>query len=187
MLLRRDMFISGGEEKGRRIKAPSSKDIRPTSHMLKEAIFEIIKERIKGASFLDLFAGFGSIGIEALSRGADYTLFVDKNKHAISIIYENISTAKVKDKCNILVSDSIAALEKRIKQKFDLIYIDPPYDYKYYGEVLKTIAEKETLSAEGLIIVEHYHKTEMNLPLKPLIISRREKYGQTAVTFIKWS
>jgi len=179
------MFISGGEARGRKIKAPSAKDIRPTSLLIKEAFFEIFREKIAGCYFLDLFAGFGTMGIEAISRGAETVFFVDKSKYAISIIYENLKSSKLTQKTKVLFSDSQAALAKRIKEKFDLIYIDPPYDYKEYEKVLELISEKNILSENGIAVVEHYHKTSISGSFKNFEQYRKEKYGQTALTFFK--
>ena len=179
------MYISGGNEKGRKIKAPSAKDIRPTSNLIKESFFEIFREKIEGAYFLDLFGGFGTMGIEALSRGAKSAFFVDKNRQALSVIYENLNSTKLIVKAKVILADALIALDKRINRPFDLIYIDPPYDYHNYEKVLELVSEKNTLFEDGIAVIEHYHKTQIPQSIKTLEQYRQEKYGQTLLTFFK--
>lgn len=179
------MYISGGNEKGRKIKAPSVKDIRPTSNLIKESFFDIFREKINGAKFLDLFGGFGTMGIEAISRGAQTAVFVDKNRNALSVIYENLKSTGFTDKAKVIFAEALTALEKRITIQFDLIYIDPPYDYRNYEKVLEVISEKNTLLDNGVAVIEHYHKTDIPESVKLLEQFRKEKYGQTSLTFFK--
>ncbi len=179
------MFISGGKGKGRKIKAPSAKDIRPTSQMIKGALFDILRDEVQEASFLDLFAGFGTIGIEAMSRGAECCFFIDKNNYALSTVHENLTSSGYRDKCTLILSDAVNALQKRIKRQFDIVYIDPPYDYLKYVEVLSELSEKNILSSKGIAVVEHYHKTILPESLPGIILYRKEKYGQTALTFFQ--
>lgn len=179
------MYISGGKSKGRKIKAPASRDIRPTSQMIKEAFFEIFRDKVEGSRFLDLFAGFGTVGIEALSRGAHEVVFTDISRHALSIIHQNTDSLKFNDRCSIILADARTALSKKLKGMFDLIFIDPPYNYRYYEDILKTIASKKLLSEDGKIVVEHYHKTLLNSEHNNIIRYRQEKYGQTILSFFE--
>ncbi len=177
------MRIQGGSLRGRKIKAPSAKDIRPTSQMIKEALFDILGDKIHGARFLDLFAGFGTIGIEAVSRNAESVVFVDKNKYALSIIRENLYNIGLNSLCKTINSEAIKAIKERLSDSFDVIFIDPPYNYEYYDEVIRGIFEKRILKPDGLIIIEHYHKTKLTSEVFEILKIR--KYGQTTLTFLK--
>ena len=174
------MKVQGGSAKGRNIKAPSAKDIRPTSQMVKEAIFDILGEKIKGSAFLDLFAGFGTIGLEALSRGSESVSFVDRSRYAIGIIKNNAEVLGFVDKLKIISADIFKALLK-IEGQFDIIFADPPYDFKDYNLLVSKVKELNLLKKDGVFIVERYHKTELSD--NGFVISRVKKYGQTALTF----
>lgn len=122
--------LIGGSWKGRLLKTPKSASTRPTQGMLRGAVFNICQTQIEGARFLDLFAGSGAMGLEALSRGASHATFIEKNKEAARCIRENIHTFKAEEQTTLLVADvagALASLEKK-GMKFDIIYVDPPYD-----------------------------------------------------------
>lgn len=176
------MFISAGSAKGKKIKAPSAKDIRPTSQMIKEALFDILGPSVEETDFLDLFAGFGTVGIEALSRGAASVLFTDRNKYALSVLRENLQLSGFEKQAKILWGDALRNLTK-VRGQFDFVFVDPPYDYGFYDEILSAVAARKLLKPGAAVIVEHYHKTKFSGA--PLIRAREEKYGQTAMTFFR--
>ncbi len=145
------MNIVGGEFKGRKLQSPKGDRTRPTSGMLRKAVFDICRNEIEGAAFLDLFAGTGAMGLEALSRGANLAVFIDKDKKAIECIKANIATLKVEDRAKVIMGDVLSAV-KRLDTPFTIIYIDPPYDLAYLiPEILNLIVTK---NKQALIFVE---------------------------------
>lgn len=150
------MRVIGGEFRHRKLVYPeSNKDIRPTKDRIREAFFSIVGN-IENKLFLDLYAGSGSIGIEAISRGAKRTIFVDASKEALKYVKENISSLKVEDRCEIYNLLDLLALES-FKEKgiqFDVIYLDPPYEKGKYEEVLSYIFLNNLISKNGLVAAE---------------------------------
>ncbi|MBQ7896003.1 MAG: 16S rRNA (guanine(966)-N(2))-methyltransferase RsmD [Oscillospiraceae bacterium] len=178
------MRVITGTARGRKLSTPTNYDIRPTTDNVKESIFNIIQFDIEGRKVLDLFAGTGQLGIECLSRGAESVTFVDENKEAIRIIKENLKNCQLKG--TVIQGDAVSFL--RNCGKFDLIFIDPPYDSKLYEPVLELINSVDILSDGGIIVCEARKEKllpEMNLPYK----KRKEySYGKLEVcTYIKES
>ena len=171
------MRVITGTARGRRLATPENYDIRPTTDNVKESIFNIIQFDIEGRKVLDLFAGTGQLGIECLSRGAESATFVDENKEAIRIVKENLKTCQLK--ATVIQADAITFL--RNCGKFDVIFVDPPYDSKLYKPVLETINSVDILSDGGIIVCEARKEEllpEMELPYK----KRKEyKYGRLKV------
>lgn len=122
--------ITGGLYKGLRLESPPSKTTRPTSEILRESVFNICQHRVKEASFLDLYAGSGAMGIEAMSRGAKNVVFVEKDRQALLVLKKNIEKASIQESAKILPCDVLAATKKLSSSTFDLVYIDPPYGEK---------------------------------------------------------
>ncbi len=174
--------ILGGEFGGRLLKAPKGDQTRPTTSMLRKAVFDILQPKIQGAVFLDLFSGSGAMGIEALSRGAKKAIFIDSHREAIRALKENIALLKIEAKAHIIQNDVFKALVKLQEMHVvcDIIYADPPYDKsKLYIELLKFF-EKSTLPApEGTLFIESPAPSPLEgLPLsthlKPMPL---RKYG----------
>ena len=186
------MRIVAGKFKGRRLKTLKGSEVRPTADRVKESLFGIFGEGVVDADFLDLCAGTGSIGLEALSRGAKSTTFVDSNYHAIRIIESNLEMCGLDRKhpqvqlIHLDARKALARLGKR-KAQFDLIYFDPPYASKIHKSCLKHIAEANLLSPDGVLVVEHgkIHKADWteSLILDELVLSRQERYGDTMLSF----
>lgn len=179
------MRVTGGLFKGRRLAAPKSGRIRPALDQVKEAVFNILGD-ISGVKVLDLFAGTGSIGIEALSRGAKECVFVDESREAISIIRENLRRLGIEQ--NAIVFAKSASIAVRVLgrrgEQFDLIFIDPPYLKNLVNSTVEKIDEYKLLKQGGTIVIEH-HPKEPVLKHKAFEISDRRKYGQTVVTFMR--
>jgi RNA methyltransferase, RsmD family len=136
--------ILSGEFKGRLLKSPSEKTTRPTQGIMRAAVFNICQQEIEGANFLDLFAGSGAMGLEALSRGACHATFVEKDHLAAACIRENIKLLKVNDRAEVFSTQALVSLNK-MTEPFDIIYIDPPYDTSIQ-EVVETILAKNLLN-----------------------------------------
>ena len=189
------MRIVAGKFKGRRLKTPKGSEVRPTADRVKESLFRIFGERVVDADFLDLCAGTGSIGLEALSQGARSATFVDSNYHSVRIIESNLEMCGFDRKqphVKLIHLDARKALARlgRHRAKFDLIYFDPPYASKIYESCVKQIAETDLLSPTGMLIIEHRTVQEPDwtesLMLDELILSRQERYGDTMLSFYRW-
>lgn len=175
------MRVITGEFKGRKLESPAVTDkVRPTSDKVKEAMFDILMNDIYGSTVIDLFAGSGALGIEALSRGADKCYFVDSDRSSIRLIKQNISIVGAEDRSVVLACDYAKALEK-IKEKADIILIDPPYQEGYYRTVLSRIDILDLLDDEGIIITEYASRDEMPEETGSLKLVKTRKYGKTSL------
>lgn len=149
--------IIGGEFRGRKIKAPKNEATRPALESLRESLFNICQSMIEGASVLDLFAGSGSIGFEALSRGARSVTFIEKDRRALKAIYENIEHLKVEDRAKVIAIDAFIAINRLKGSLFDLICIDPPYDIinqEMKEGLLMQILDFDLLDENGILFFE---------------------------------
>jgi len=169
------MRVTGGLERGRKIFAP--KDIRPTLEKVREAIFSMID--VKDKSFIDLFAGSGMIGIEALSRGASEVVFVEKSRRHTNYIKRNLENL-LYNNYKILNGDAFKVCTW-LKREFDIVFIDPPYNKGIISKILLNISL--IINNESVVIAEHY-KNEPILP-KNFQIVKEKKYGDTVITFLK--
>jgi len=186
------MRISGGSAKGRKVgarKAFASKgegdELRPTSAKVREAIFNILAPRISGARFLDLFAGTGAVGIEALSRGAGHVVFVDSNTQRCSLIKDVLEKFGLASHATIVKSDAATFLKKEPSQPFDIIFIDPPYASDELEKALDIIDNSNIMSDNGVVIAEHSSKKTLSLPLLNLSLKKNYRYGDTALTLFE--
>ena len=172
------MRVITGTARGRKLKEPVGFDIRPTTDMVKEAMFSILQFDIEGRRVLDLFGGTGQLGIEAASRGAASVVIVDENRESVKLIKENVAHCQLN--INVVQGDSISYLGRC--DKFDVIIIDPPYDSGYVEKSLKKIKEFDILSEGGIIICET--RKEMLLPEldKPYVFKKEYKYGKVKLS-----
>lgn len=179
------MRIISGTAKGRRLFSPKSDKIRPALDKVKEAIFNILFD-VSGLSVLDLFAGTGSVGIEALSRGAKEATFVDNYKEAIELIKRNIALCGFEKEATVIMAPVREALKKKLKGKgpFDLIFIDPPYEKNLVNPTLEELAKTPLYNNESTIIIEH-HPKEPILPGDNFMVTDERHYGQTNISFLK--
>lgn len=173
------MRIAGGQNKGRRLKV-SKKGIRPTKGIVREAIFNIVGSRIQGAEGLDIFAGSGALGLEAISRGAKNCVFIEKKPRTLLQNIKNLFSVK---KTKVIKNDFRIGLRKVKKQKFDIIFLDPPYNKNYIEKTISIISKYGLLKDEGIIIAEHYVSEKFGLP-DDLCIVKEKRYGETTVTLI---
>ncbi len=178
------MRVIAGIHKGRQLKAVPGNNTRPTTDKVKESIFQIIGPFFQGGKALDLFAGSGSLGIEALSRGMDNCIFVDKHPKAIQIIRENTSLLRLEEQSEIFRADAFRALAAVAKRelRFDLIFLDPPYSKISYLELLETIIKEQLLNDEGIIYCEHDLKDILPEQVSGLSLIKQLKYGTIGVT-----
>jgi 16S rRNA (guanine966-N2)-methyltransferase len=148
------MRIIAGEFKGRRLKAPKWDGLRPTSDKLRETLFNVVAPRIGGARVLDVFAGTGAVGLEALSRGAERAVFVESDRRALALIHENAALCGVSERCAIIRGAAEHVLLNAIDgDPFDLVMLDPPYEHEPLAAAID--AAVRHLAADGLLVLEH--------------------------------
>ncbi len=179
------MRIIGGEYAGRRLKSFKGRDIRPTPDRVREAVFASLGERVRGARVLDLFAGTGALGLEALSRGARETVFVETSAQAADLIRENLNLIGKTGQARVLRSDAQAAVRGRLKGAFDLIFADPPYriDIKYLHGIFLTIQGNGLLEPDGVLVLEGPARREPIAPERDFMLLKRKVYGDTCMEF----
>jgi 16S rRNA (guanine966-N2)-methyltransferase len=172
--------VSGGEARGRRLKAP--KNIRPTQGIVKQALFNIVGPDIDGAVVLDLFAGSGAIGIEALSRGAATVWFVDQQARGLVILRQNLDALGFRERAHVVRGDVVRWLEaspNAIKSA-DFVFLDPPYEDIVLDRALKVL-DRELTSAT--VLAEHSRRQQLPA-LERLRVDRERRYGDTVVTIL---
>jgi 16S rRNA (guanine966-N2)-methyltransferase len=184
------MRIIAGKYRGRRLKSPPSLQTRPTSDRLRETLFNILAPRIEGARLLDLCAGSGAVGIEALSRGAAHVTFVDRSRKMCALIKANLDLCHApKDQSEVVLSEATEFLRRAIPGKswrWDLVFYDPPYgeDYLRLLEFLGTHAD-QLMADEGLVVVEHHRKNDLGDVIGNLRRQRLLKQGDSALSFFE--
>jgi 16S rRNA (guanine(966)-N(2))-methyltransferase RsmD len=177
--------IIAGLYKGRYIATPSGQETRPTSERLREAVFNICAPRIENTHFLDLFAGSGAMGIEALSRGAKRATFVEHERSAITTIRKNLQTLEIKEETLVLESDVLKALNLYQGPPFDIIYIDPPYAKAPHlvKEIFQVLDQRPSLYEKGawVFVEEALHSPSplKTLPLNLFTLEKSRKVGST--------
>jgi 16S rRNA (guanine966-N2)-methyltransferase len=182
------MRIIAGKYRGRRLKSPPSLQTRPTSDRLRETLFNILAPRIKGARFLDLCAGSGAVGIEALSRGAAHVTLVDRSRKMYALIETNLKSLNASDdEIEVASREALEFLRRRTKKDevpFDIIFFDPPYAMDYEA-VLDYVGEHATrmLAEGGAMIVEHHRKKSLKEDFGVLKRYRVLKQGDSCLSF----
>jgi 16S rRNA (guanine(966)-N(2))-methyltransferase RsmD len=173
--------VGGGEARGRRLKAP--KGIRPTQGIVKAAIFNLVGPGIEGAHVLDLFAGSGAIGIEALSRGAAQVTFVDREPRGLAILRQNLDALELKERARVVRGDVVRWLESSAADltQAGLVFLDPPYDDVVLDRALRVL---DRMLTDALVVAEHSRR--QTLPdLTRLRVDRERRYGDTMLTLLR--
>lgn len=177
------MRVIAGAFKGRNLKSPPSMQVRPTSDRLRETLFNVIAARVPDVRFLDLCAGSGAVGIEALSRGAAHATFVDRSRRSCQLIESNLALCRVpEEQRDIYCSEASEFLRQWDGDLWDVIFFDPPYKEDYL-KTLQTIGSGKLLNETGLVIAEHHHKTELPESIGSLTRTRILKQGDSALSF----
>lgn len=179
------MRIIAGSARGRSLKTRKGMETRPTADRVKESMFNILAPQIAGARMLDVFAGSGGVGIEALSRGAQSCVFIEQNAECAAIIKHNLSLTGVANRGEVLNRDALLALSilKKRDDSFNLIFLDPPYHSRELSSVLEVIALNGLLE-EGMVIVEHHSRDHAWFDHRIWEIIREKKYGDTTLSFL---
>lgn len=179
------MRVISGSARGRKLKAPEGLTTRPTTDRIKESLFNIIAADLYECRFLDLFSGSGSMGIEAISRGAKKAVFVDNNRNSVAVINENIKATRFEERAEVMncdVSNAIARLGG-LGEKFDIIFMDPPYNKGLVESALTYIVKENILADDGYIIAEQ--SQEDKIPeVQGLEVFRIKDYKITKMTFL---
>ncbi len=181
------MRIITGKARGVRLKTLEGDNTRPTAERVKEAVFSMLQFEIEGRTVLDLFAGSGQMGLEALSRGAEAAVLVDHSKDAVRIIEENTQKTQLSSRCRVVHADFRDFLRRNRNQRFDLIFLDPPYASQFYCVALEGLLESDMLKKTSLLVCESDTEEIFggNAELqKRFSIQKISKYSKTVVTVL---
>lgn len=181
------MRIIGGRARGRRLKAPKGLAVRPTSGRVKEALFNILPRNLGGLNVLDLFAGSGNLTIEALSRGAARATLVDSSSESAKVMRENLAALSLSDRARILTLPVSRALRRLARQgeRFDVIFLDPPYERGLAAPVLHALGDGALLRPSGVVIAEHSVREHLDEVYGTLALDDRRRYGATVLSFYR--
>jgi 16S rRNA (guanine966-N2)-methyltransferase len=183
-----ELRIIGGKARGRRIRAVPGDTTRPITDKVRQALFNIIGPDILGAAFLDLFAGTGSVGIEALSRGAGYVHFIELNRQPVAIIRENLKSTGLEQGSVVTHGDAFTFLERQANTEFDYVYVAPPQYKEMWSKALLVLDRNTKLLSEDAWVIVQIHPIEYkpigeDLPLENLVEFDQRHYGSTLLVF----
>jgi 16S rRNA (guanine966-N2)-methyltransferase len=179
------MRVISGIFKGRRLKGPQGRGLRPTGDRLKETLFNILGPGVAGAVVLDVFAGAGAIGIEALSRGAAEVVFIESGAEGQRLIRHNLELCGVKHGCRIVEQDAFMAMRTLARRGFkaDVVFFDPPYDFKPYRDLLDIVFNKQLIGSLSRVVIEHHRKAALPESGDEYIRSRIVRQGDHCLSF----
>ncbi|MGI6270308.1 MAG: 16S rRNA (guanine(966)-N(2))-methyltransferase RsmD [Candidatus Howiella sp.] len=176
------MRVITGTARGRRLQTLSGEDVRPTTDRVKEAVFSIIQFEVEGRRFLDLFAGSGQMGIEALSRGAASATFIDSSQHSLDVVMHNLRETGFTDRAQI-VKGTYASFLLRTNERFDIAFLDPPYGAGLLPDAL--MQTEKVMQDYGVILCEHPGELELPAAVGRFSAVRRYRYGKIFVTMYR--
>lgn len=179
------MRIITGTAKGTKLAAPKGFDVRPTADRVKESLFNILGDAVIEAKVIDMFAGTGNLGLEAVSRGAYSATFVEQNLNSIRFIRQNAERTKLTEKVKIIHSDVLNFLGRSHNELYDIVFCDPPYNKGFLQAVLSRIDNMNFLAKKGLIIFEHAKHEIVPDNLTNLELVRSQQYGETIISFFR--
>ncbi|MEK6304602.1 MAG: 16S rRNA (guanine(966)-N(2))-methyltransferase RsmD [Acidobacteriota bacterium] len=182
------MRVIAGSYRGRKLSPVEGKDVRPTSDRLRETLFNILAPRMRGGRFLDLCAGSGSVGIEAISRGASEVVFIESSRRACSIIEANLRTLGIESGARLINRDVLFALQQitGASAHFDIVFFDPPYASELYDQVMNQLPTGNLLAAGSIVVVEHRSKHQLAPAYSNLATYRQLNQGESALSFYKF-
>jgi 16S rRNA (guanine(966)-N(2))-methyltransferase RsmD len=181
------MRVIAGSKRGSKLFTPRSNAIRPVTDRVKQYLFEILKYIVSGANVLDLFAGTGSLGIEALSRGAAFCTFVDNDPESIDLIKKNLIKLDLVSRAEVR-KDSVENILLGMQTSYRIIFLDPPYEFAQTISLVNEIDQKRYLQAQGALIVEHDERVNFHQhPFTNMKVVRGKKFGQTHISFFQVS
>lgn len=181
------MRIIAGSHKGRRLLSPTTSNVRPTSGRVKEALFSILRDRIDGATMLDLFAGTGAIGIEALSRGAGRVTFVESHPTSLRLLQANLNQCRLLENTEIYPGETRAFLQHAARHglAFDIIFADPPYRDDSANTLLPLLGQSAMILPHTVVILEHPTKHQIPPQVGPLNRVRQYRYGDSSLSLFR--
>jgi 16S rRNA (guanine(966)-N(2))-methyltransferase RsmD len=175
------MRIIAGKLKGRRIASPKDSSIRPTTDKVKEALFSMVQLYLEDAIVIDLFSGTGNLGLEAISRGAARCYFCDRSRDSISLTRENIKGCGVEDQ-GILLSGDYGSCLDRVKEKADIILLDPPYEKDLLEKCIRKISDLDLLQEDGIIVAERGSREELKEEIGSFSMIKEKRYGTIRIS-----
>lgn len=181
--------VIAGLAKGRRLKVPREPGVRPTQDRIRESLFTILGYPLDGRIVMDLFAGSGALGIEALSRGAEHATFVETNRSCIQVIQENLRLCGFHDRATVLsgdVPEDMPRIARAASRRFDLVFLDPPYTMKGKRRILKELHRFSLLRENARIVFEHSVKDPFPSVPEEFFVEMTRRYGDTTLTFIMY-
>ena len=178
------MRVITGSARGRRLKELEGMETRPTTDRVKEGMFSALQFDIEGRRILDLFAGTGQLGIECLSRGAASAVFVDRRADAVKLIRENLKITDLTDRARVVSADSLEYL-KSLREKFDIILLDPPYEAGLLEPAIETIGKFDILAPHGIIVAEHPAGKVLPVLPAPYRLHKTYRYGKIGMTIFR--
>jgi 16S rRNA (guanine966-N2)-methyltransferase len=180
--------IIAGALRGRKLRSVRGRLTRPTANRAREAVFNILALRVRDARVLDLFAGTGAFGIEALSRGAAFAAFVDIHRDAIEILQTNIKNLGLDNRSKIIRSDPTRSLDflAALQRTFNLVFMDPPYNQGMIRPALARLHRSQTLAQDAWVVVEHSLQEAVAVDQMPFRITDQRKYGKTLVSILDY-
>ena len=183
------MRIISGNYGGRKLHGPRGQETRPTGDRLKETLFNIISDKIDRRVFLDVFAGTGAIGLEAVSRGAGEVVFIERDKAAVRLIRRNLETCSIASGYRILEQDVFTALRMLARQEFhsDIVFLDPPYEWEPYQDLLDILFTQKIAGDLSLVVVEHHRKVDLPEYRNGYARARIVRQGDHCLSFYKAS
>jgi 16S rRNA (guanine(966)-N(2))-methyltransferase RsmD len=180
--------IIAGRYKGHRLRPVEGHAVRSTADRVRESLFNILAAEIPGTDVLDLFCGAGTLGLEALSRGADHATFVDKSRRSVRRTQDNSDALRVLTSVEIMNADAMAAIRafSRNEARFDLIFADPPYGDGWGAKLLASLAESGILNADGILVLEHHKKEDLGATPQGFSVWTQRRFGDTMFTIWRW-
>jgi 16S rRNA (guanine966-N2)-methyltransferase len=180
------MRIIAGTYRSRRIAAPPEEITRPTSDRLRETLFNVISQQVPGSKFLDLYAGSGAVGIEALSRGAEVVYAVESNKKAVRIIEQNLNSLGITEQFELIDSDVATGLRQLSGTEFDIVFVDPPYrEHGAYEQAFRLLGDLKLLAPDAIVIAEHEKHFDPGDAVAGLLRYRGLKQGDAVLSFYR--
>jgi 16S rRNA (guanine966-N2)-methyltransferase len=180
------MRIIGGEARGRPIRLPGECRIRPTADRVKKSLFDILHP-VTGKSFLDLFAGSGNVGLEALSRGAHFAVFVERDVRLVEVIRKSLAQIGFSERAEVIAADAGRGLGHLVQRgtRFDILFADPPYDEGLARETLQWLGKGDVLTENGIVVLQHSVREKLEgSQAQVLVIADQRRYGDTMLSFL---
>jgi 16S rRNA (guanine966-N2)-methyltransferase len=181
--------VVGGAVRGRKLRVPPGKDVRPTQDRVREALFSILGDTVEGSIVLDAFAGSGALGIEALSRGAERAVFCDEKPECIHAIQENLRKCELDGRAVVLrtrLPEGLARVRETVAEPCDLVFLDPPYGAEEKGRILEELHRFALLKERARIVFEHARKDPFACVPACFVLETERRYGDTLLTFLNY-